>query len=154
TDYPDYEVIVVDNGSGGEVVEFLREFTSSHPRFRLIESKENLGFAAGNNLGMQAISADSQYVVLLNNDTVVTANWLGGMVRWLQDPTVGLVGPTTWPNGTANEAAIAVPYHDMAGMHEFSARFIAENRGQSFDIPMLAFYCVGMRREVMELVGN
>lgn len=153
TDYPDYEVIVVDNGSDSEVVEFLRDFSSSHPRFRLIESKENLGFAGGNNLGMRAISADSRYVVLLNNDTVVTANWIAGMVRWLQDTTIGLVGPTTWPNGTANEAAIAVPYHDMPGMHEFSARFIAENRGQSFDIPMLAFYCAGMRREVMEQIG-
>lgn len=153
TEYPDYEVIVVDNGSDREVVEFLRGFASAHPRFRLIESKENLGFAAGNNLGMQAIADDSRYVVLLNNDTVVTATWLGTLVRWLQDPTVGLVGPATWPNGTANEAAVAVPYQDMPGMHEFSARFVAENRGRSFDIPMLAFYCVGMRREVMRRTG-
>ncbi|MGV8941732.1 MAG: glycosyltransferase [Lysobacter sp.] len=153
TDYPDYEVIVVDNGSDSEVVQYLREFTSSHPRFRLIDSKVNLGFSGANNLGMRAVSADSEYVVLLNNDTVVTATWLGGMVRWLQDTTVGLVGPTTWPNGTANEAAIAVPYDDMAGMHEFAAEFIAANRGEAFDIPMLAFYCVGMHRTVMEQVG-
>lgn len=153
TEYPDYEVILVDNGSDREVVEFLRGFASAHPRFRLIESKENLGFAAGNNLGMQAIADDSRYVVLLNNDTVVTATWLGTLVRWLQDPTIGLVGPVTWPNGTANEAAVAVPYQDMPGMHEFSARFVAENHGRSFDIPMLAFYCVGMRREVMQRIG-
>lgn len=153
TDYPDYEVIVVDNGSDSDVVEFLREFTGSDARFKLIEAGENLGFAKANNRGLDAISLDSEYVIFLNNDTVVTEGWLAGLIRWLQDPTIGLIGPTTWPNGTANEAAIPVPYQDMAGMHVFAARHVADNRGIAFDIPMLAFYCVGLRREVLARVG-
>lgn len=153
TDYPDYEVVIVDNASSPDVVEFLRGFCATHARFKLIESDENLGFAKGNNVGLAAIADDSRHVVLLNNDTVVTAGWLQGLIRWLADPTIGLVGPVTWPNGSANEAAVPVPYADMEGMHAFAAERAREYRGRSFDLPMLAFYCVAVRRDVLAQVG-
>lgn len=154
TDYPDYEVVIVDNASSPEVVLFLQDFCASHPRFRLIVSDDNLGFAKGNNLGVSVLGSDCEYVVLLNNDTVVTDGWLAGLTRRLHDPTIGIVGPVTWPNGTANEAAVPVDYTDMAGMHAFAAEWSSRHRGEAFDLPMLAFYCVAMRRGDLDRIGS
>ncbi len=90
--YPNYEVTVVDNGSDGEDVRLLRE------RFghdvRLIENERNLGFAKGCNIGMRdALDRGADYVVLLNNDTVVTPDFLEEMITVaLRDEKLGIAG--------------------------------------------------------------
>jgi GT2 family glycosyltransferase/glycosyltransferase involved in cell wall biosynthesis len=151
--YPNLDVVVVDNASAPEVVAYLEGFCASHAGFRLVPSARNLGFAGGNNLGLSRLAEDTAFVVLLNNDTVVTAGWLQRLLRPLRDPTVGMAGPVTWPAGSANESAIPVPYSDLPGMHAFAAERARTHRGQQFDIPMLAMYCVAMRREVLDAVG-
>jgi GT2 family glycosyltransferase len=75
TEYPNYEVIVVDNGSTDEscvVVE--REF----PHVQLIRSHENCGYSEGNNIGI--LNSRGEFMVLLNNDTVVNPEWLSELV--------------------------------------------------------------------------
>jgi GT2 family glycosyltransferase len=67
-DYSNFEIIVVDNGSTDDSVKLLRE---QCPDVFLIETRENLGFAGGNNVGIrEALRRDADYVLLLNNDTV------------------------------------------------------------------------------------
>lgn len=67
--YADYEVVLVDNGSHDDSV---RAIKNNFPRAIVIETKENLGFAGANNIGIaKAIERDSAYVFLLNNDTTV-----------------------------------------------------------------------------------
>src|SRR5207247_2462243 len=46
-----------------------------------------------------------------------------------------------------------VPYEGLDGMEEFAQRYMREHADRSFDIPMLAMYCVGIRRQVLEKVG-
>lgn len=85
--WPALEVIVVDNGSSDGSRELLRSRYGS--RITLIESPVNLGFAGGNNLGIRA--AKGAYVVLLNNDAVAEANWVGALVRAAEaDAHVGM----------------------------------------------------------------
>lgn len=90
TDYPDYEVIVVDNGSTDGSQQMLR---NEFPWARLIENPTNLGFARGNNQGMEVARGD--YIFLLNNDTIVTRGWLSSAIQVLEsDPRIASVGST------------------------------------------------------------
>jgi GT2 family glycosyltransferase len=81
--YPSFEIVLVDNGSSDGSAPFVRE---RFPDVRLVEAGENLGFAGGNNLGVER--STGEYVVLLNNDTIVAPGWLSALVDALLPPDV------------------------------------------------------------------
>jgi GT2 family glycosyltransferase len=83
------EVIVVDNGSVNNNEEIFRDI---YPGLIYIQSEKNLGFAGGNNLGIQ--KASGKYVLLLNNDTEVTSNLIYSLVIEMEgNPEIGLISP-------------------------------------------------------------
>lgn len=87
--YKNYEVILVDNGSSDDSVEFVK---SKYPDIKIVESKKNLGFAGGNNLGFK--QAKGKYILFLNNDTIVTKDFLGKLVVFMEKRSdVGIVQP-------------------------------------------------------------
>ena len=90
--YPDFEVIVVDNGSEHEEGKRLK---IQFPEIDLIETGENLGFAGGNNVGIRkAMDGDFSHVLLLNNDTIVEPDFLNELVKVvLSQPKAGIVQP-------------------------------------------------------------
>jgi len=74
SDYLNYEIIVVDNGSVDDSVAVISE---EFPEIVLLETGENLGYAGGNNIGIRwAITHGSDYILILNNDTIVDAQLL------------------------------------------------------------------------------
>jgi hypothetical protein len=77
--YPDYEVIVADNGSSDDSVAFMN---TNHPAIRLIRFDHNLGYAKGYNEALKHVEAD--YYVLLNTDVEVLPGWLEPMVELLE----------------------------------------------------------------------
>lgn len=78
-DYQDFEVIVVDNSSTDRTVERIIDKFAKDVRVKLIESKENTGYAGGNNIGFQ--NSKGEFVVLLNPDLVVDKEWLVNLVQ-------------------------------------------------------------------------
>lgn len=92
-------IIVVDNGSADDSVRVVENLKSQSRRggtnLRLIENKKNLGFAAGNNIGVkQAIADGAEYVMVLNSDTRVDENFLWPLIRSLEDNhRIGVVAP-------------------------------------------------------------
>lgn len=87
--YSSIEVIVVDNASPTDNPSIIKE---QYPEIILIESKQNLGFAGGNNLGIQ--KATGEYLLFINNDVEVEPTFLEPLVACLeQNPTVGMVSP-------------------------------------------------------------
>ncbi len=84
--YRPIEVIVVDNNSSDESVQIVeQEFTEA----RLVQSRRNLGFAEGNNRGVD--ESKGEYILLLNNDTEVEDNWIEGLLQMMQDNRVAVV---------------------------------------------------------------
>jgi len=77
--YPNYEIVVVDNGSKDGSREYVKRY---FPFVRLIENKENLGYAGGANLGIKNSFGD--YVLILNNDVEVEPNFLTILVERLE----------------------------------------------------------------------
>lgn len=78
-DYPNYKVMVVDNGSTDDSVIAIRD---TFPDIELVETGANLGYAGGNNFGIRiAMEREVDYVLLLNNDTVVDPQMLHGFVE-------------------------------------------------------------------------
>jgi GT2 family glycosyltransferase len=146
----DFKLVIVDNGSTDGTVEYLKVLAGQQPAVRLVINASNLGYPAGNNGGIRSVEAD--YYILLNSDTVVTDGWLDGLVEFLEaHPDVGLAGPVS--NSVTNEQAIQVESADEAGILHEGRAWTAQCRGDFFLTSMLGFFCVAVRREVIEKVG-
>ncbi len=87
--YPNIEIIVVDNASPKDDPTIIKK---SYPEVDFIQSKVNLGFAGGNNLGVR--KAKGKYVLFINNDTEVEPEFLEPLVAKCEsDEKVGAVSP-------------------------------------------------------------
>jgi GT2 family glycosyltransferase len=100
--YPNYEVIVVDNGSKGNDADALEEKYKGY--IKVIRNKENLGFAEGNNVAIREVLKEgkSEYILTLNNDTTVEPNFLYEVIKCAQKhPRAGSIQPkmilAKWP---------------------------------------------------------
>lgn len=89
TTYPNYRIIVADNGSTDKSVQLLKE---QFPEIDRIEFLKNYGFAEGYNQALKQVDAD--YFVLLNSDVEVTPDWLNPMIELMEkEENIGAVQP-------------------------------------------------------------
>jgi GT2 family glycosyltransferase len=87
--YPNLEIVVADNCSTDNSVEFLKQH---YPQVTIVSNDDNYGYAGGYNHALKHVTAD--YYVLLNNDIEVTPNWIEPMVNALEkDKTIGACQP-------------------------------------------------------------
>ena len=149
TSWPNYQLIVIDNGSQDGTADYLERLRNEVPTAKVILNPDNRGFATANNQGLR--EADGDILLLLNNDTIVPGGWLDPLVMHLREPSIGLVGPVT--NAVGNEAKIEISYTDIQQMQAFADRYTGAHKGRSFDIQMLAMFCVAFRRGILEEVG-
>lgn len=108
TDWPldRWEIVLVDNGSVDGVAERVR---AEFPSVRLLEPFSNLGFAAGCNLGMNAIGA-YDHVALVNNDATVESGWLAALVDALEGaPGLGAASSKMLIDGLFHEVTLESP---------------------------------------------
>jgi GT2 family glycosyltransferase len=87
--YPNFEVILVDNASKDNSLATAQETFGSDSRLKVIQNAVNMGFSGGNNVGFEY--SKGEFVVFLNNDTIVEPQWLRPLVEAMtNDPTIGL----------------------------------------------------------------
>jgi GT2 family glycosyltransferase len=96
SDYPNFEVIVVDNAStDGSFEEARQKFQSAN----LIRNNANLGFAAGNNIGIRyALEKFGDYVFLLNNDAILESETLSKLVAQAEKNRLSISSPLIYKN--------------------------------------------------------
>lgn len=91
-EYQPADVLVIDNASQDGTPAIVR---SRFPEVKVIETGVNLGFAAGNNIGLRyTLDQGYDYALLLNNDTEVAPDFLNALIAACEhDPTIGVAGP-------------------------------------------------------------
>jgi ATP-binding cassette, subfamily B, bacterial len=145
-----YEVVVVDNGSDEPTRRYLEVVAARNRHVRVIRNESNRGFAPACNQGLDA--AEGEIVVLLNNDTIVPPGWLSGLTRYLDDPEIGMVGPTT--NRCGGGAQVFTDYRTYAEMLDFArGRAAAEAGTEPAEIGVVEMFCAALRRDVIDEVG-
>lgn len=152
--YPAIEVIVVDNNSTRNPEPLIRE--RHFPNTRVIVNSTNLGFAGGNNVGIQ--QANGEFIVLLNNDTEVTPDLIERLLEpFASDPSIGVTCPKIryYQQPTVIQYAGYTPVNPYTGQ----ARAIGSHQvdqGQ-FDRPGLTNFAHGaalmVKRSVIERAG-
>lgn len=147
TDEP-YEIIVIDNASTDGTADYLKTIQSRNVRYRIFEN--NLGFAGGTNQGLKI--ARGKYLLLLNNDTVVTKNWLKNLLHCLDsNDNYGFVGPLT--NYISGDQQIDTDYETIADMHHFAEQFNHSDPLKWKTTGRLPAFCLLMKRTLFERLG-
>lgn len=145
-----YEFIFVDNGSNDGTVQYL----STVKNARIIANKENKGFSGGCNQGLKI--ARGKYIVLLNNDTIVTNGWLTRMVWWLEkDPTIGVVGPRS--NMVLPEQSINPEQYKASSslqIEKFATKWSKERAQTGNEISRISGFCMFFRKELIDKIGG
>ncbi len=144
-----YRVIVVDDGSSDGTAEELSQI----PGITVVSDGENHGFLRAVHAGVAA--SDEEFVVLLNNDTIVTDGWLDALLLTAADPTVGVVGSMLlYPDGMLQEAGSLI-FSDGRGIN-FGKGDIPARAWYQF--PREVDYCSGasllIRRTAWDAVGG
>lgn len=157
-----YEIIWVDNGSTPENVKIIRR-QATRPRVhtKLIRNSRNLGFVKATNQGIA--EAEGDYVILLNNDTMVTYQWAKKLIRPLvNDPQVGIVGPVTQSKIAWQEAANLNKMWNL-GLPLYNKRLKAYGKllddkfaGRYLDVGKnpLSFFCAAFRKSMFDDLGG
>ncbi len=160
---PSYEIIVVDNDSRDGTGEML---AALFPHVKFIQSPANLGYAAGNNLGIKA--ATGRYVVIMNPDITVRPGSFEAMVAFMDlNPDVGIMGPKlVHPDGSLDascyrfpEYAIPVYRRTPLGRLPAGKRAVASYLMEDYDhettrdVDWLLGATLMVRREALDAVG-
>ncbi|ANE48778.1 hypothetical protein SY83_07205 [Paenibacillus swuensis] len=144
-----YEIIVVDNGSTDGTEAFLRSVAETG-RVRYKRLGYNAGFAGAVNQGL--MMARGSTVLLLNNDTVVTRNWLGNMLQCLHsDPRIGIVGPVT--NFISGDQLVEKKYRNLNEMQRYAAQNNQSDSSRWETAERVTGFCMLFRRDLLDRVG-
>jgi glycosyltransferase involved in cell wall biosynthesis len=115
----DLEVVVVDNGSRGNIALSLTAALLARPGVRVEHLPRNLNFAIGSNVGLAR--STGEYVLFLNNDTEVRPGWLPPLLAALEDPTVRGAQPLLqYPDDAVQACGTVFPVADFPPIHLFS----------------------------------
>lgn len=141
-----YELVFVDNASTDKTSEYL----DSLHGVTVISNRKNRGFSPGVNQGITA--SKGQQILLLNNDTIVTENYLTNLLHCLySDTKIGIVGPMTNQGGDRQQ--IDVKFSKKEEIEEFAEKFNHSNPDKWFAVKWLSGFCMLIKKEVLGSVG-
>ena len=153
SDYPNLTLAVVDNGSDPDLYSQLRSRLTED--VALLRSEMNLGFAEGNNLGLRyALEHGADYVLVINNDTVVAPDMVRRLVAVAEaQPDAGLLGPVIYYLQPPDQVWFA-GYRFSHGIYVLRRGFHLTSPIQpTEDVDFVSGCGMLIRRSVLEQVG-
>lgn len=146
-----HEIIFVDNGSTDNTVLWIKRHVKENKNCKLIENKDDPGFAKGCNLGIEV--SEGEFILLLNNDVEVSEGWLRGMLKCFRAvPEAGIIGPMA-NSGTGLQKAVL----DGRGKDEHPDKiapvFYEKYRNRRIPHRKLEGFCMLIHRSIIEKTG-
>jgi GT2 family glycosyltransferase/ubiquinone/menaquinone biosynthesis C-methylase UbiE len=143
-----YEIIVINNGSIDGTAEWLKQ----QPDIKVISNDENEGFVKACNQGIDL--ARGNEILLLQNDTIVTNNWLKNMREALySNPIIGAVGPLSYGVNALQRPEIIEDYSNFIQMEDVAAKIAAEATQRWEQVLSLDAFCILLKREAVAAAG-
>ena len=148
-----YELIFVDNGSTKDnTISYLDGLKKEHKNIKTIYNKENLGFACANNQGIEI--SEGEYVLLLNNDVILTDGWLSRMIQVAEsDDKIGVVAPCTNHASGRQVVTFSGTEEDDEGIQKFAKEVLLKKAGNWISVSRIIGFCMLIKREVLFKVG-
>ena len=138
-----YEIIVIDNSSTDGTKEWLKEQSN----LKIILNDENLGFPKACNQGI-AVAEKENDILLLNNDTIVTKNWLDNLKICLNsNPKIGAVGAVS--NHNENDQGCDFSYDDFEQMQQLAEINNISDASRWEEKVFLIGFCLLIKRNVI-----
>ena len=118
--YKNCEILLIDNGSD---TENILKLENKFEKIKIIRSKENLGYSGGNNIGINyALQQNADFILLLNNDTIVEPDFLNYLIsEMLENTSVGITVPK-------------INYYKNPELVWYAGGYISKIRGSGFTI--------------------
>src|ERR1035437_2693517 len=149
-EFESWDVIVVDNASDAPTRESLQKAQGQFPSVRLVLNERNLGYAAGNNIGIRI--STGEVVILLNSDTEVPVGMFGRLVaHFVGNTKLGMIGPVT--NAAGNDQAILATAESIEGKIEQGLRYANNGGNEQLITYRMDFHCVAISRDAITKVG-
>jgi len=149
-EFNSWDIIVVDNASDASTRESLQQAQQQFPSVHFVLNERNLGYAAGNNIGIRM--STGEVVILLNSDTVVPVGMISRLAaHFVGNNKLGMVGPVT--NAAGNEQAILATAESIEGKIEQGLRYANSGGKEQLVTYRMDFHCVAISREVIAKVG-
>ena len=149
---PGFELILVDDGFDEDYRSYVNQLRAAGHCAVYLKNDRNEGFGFASNQGISAALGD--WIVLLNNDVVVTAGWLTRMLRLLESADdIALVGART--NRASGPQQLPDPSYDgLDGLQEFAAKYSREHLGEHRFLTRIVALCAVLRRSALVEVGG
>lgn len=147
-----YELITVDNKSTDGTIDYLKELQRTNDNIKLVLNKNNFGFPRAVNQALKI--AEGDFLLLVNNDIVVTKNWLNRMIEVAEsDKEIGIVGPIS--NSVSGvQLDKNAKYESIEQMHKYAQLVSRKNKGKIEEFPRVAFLCTLIKKEVIDKIGG
>jgi len=145
-----FEVIVVDNNSTDNTKRILSEEQNNRNDFSFYSLDQNYGFSGGVNYGFT--KAKGKYFIILNNDTLVTPGWIDRLIEAFEhDKLIGIVSPVTNYVGEGPQVDPEATDISPTEVDAYSSKIV--DRGIVYESHRLVFFCVALKRELVDLIG-